>query len=122
MLDDKPESTSSMTEFEGPPVEQQKATKMIRLVESARLGLTVLALLSAVAIVGTSAETLGVYNKTHIGEDYFLPLWPTDFDIRPTIALITCGAIIVLTSAISVAVSKIPAVRSPLLPTIHHIL
>lgn len=106
----EPEQNSSFPEFEIRELERQKSTKTIRMVESARLGLTVLALLSAIVIVGTSAETLGVYNRTHLGQDYFLALWPTDFDIRPTIALITCGAIIVLISAISLAVSKVPAV------------
>lgn len=102
---------SSFPEFETREIEQAKTTKMVRLVESARLGLTVLALLSAVVIVGTAAETLGVYNKTSLGEEYFLALWPSDFDIRPTIALITCGAIVVLISAISLAVAKIPAIQ-----------
>lgn len=113
----EPEQTSSFPEFEIRELERQKSTKTIRMVESARLGLTVLALLSAIVIVGTSAETLGVYNRTHLGQDYFLALWPTNFDIRPTIALITCGAIIVLASAISLATSKVPAIRSK--PLIH---
>lgn len=115
----EPEQTSSFPEFEIRELERQKSTKTIRMVESARLGLTVLALLSAIVIVGTSAETLGVYNRTHLGQDYFLALWPTNFDIRPTIALITCGAIIVLASAISLATSKVPAVcpsRQPMTP------
>jgi hypothetical protein len=111
MSDIKPES-SSFPEFEIRELEQQKSIKMIRIVESARLGLTVLALLSAIVIVGTSAETLGVYNRTHLGQDFFLALWPTNFDVRPTIALITCGVIIVLTSAVSLAVTKMLAVCS----------
>lgn len=113
MTDFKPQPTeeiSTFPEFETREIEQQKTIKTLRVVESARLGLTVLALVSAIVIVGTSAETLGVYNKTHLSQNFFLPLWPTDFDIRPTIALIVCGAIIVLTSAISLAVSKLPTV------------
>lgn len=117
MTDFKPESPSSFPEFEIREIEQQNASKMIRLVEAARLGLTVFALLSAVVIVGTSAETLGVYNKTHVGGGFFLSVWPQNFDIRPTIALVTCGAIIVLTSAISLAVSKAPMIRSK--PLVH---
>jgi hypothetical protein len=113
MTDVKPESTSSFPEFEIREIEQQKNNKIIRLVESGRLALTVLSLLSALVIVGTSAETLGVYRRTHLGDDFFLALWPTDFDIRPTIALISCGAIIVLISAISLAATKVPAVRFP---------
>jgi len=116
MADFKPESASSFPEFEIREIEQQKHTKTLRLVESVRLGLTVLSLLSALVIVGTSAETLGVYNRTHLGDDFFLALWPTDFDIRPTVALVTCGATIFMISAISLASAKIPAIHSkPLL-------
>jgi hypothetical protein len=110
MSDSKPESTSSFPEFEIRELEQQKTTKMVRIVESARLGLAVLALLSAVVIVGTSAETLSVYNKTHLSQDFFLALWPTNFDTRPTVALVTCGVIIAIASALSLAGSKISTV------------
>lgn len=107
----KPQFSSDYQEFETrDDAAYQKSVRTARLVESIRLGLTALALLAGITIVGTSADTLSVYNTTHLGEDYFLPLWPSDFDIRPTIALVTCGAIIFVTSAISIVVSKLPPV------------
>jgi hypothetical protein len=105
----KSEFTSEFQEW-SPDAGHQKAVRASRAIESTRLGLTVLALLSAITIVATSADTLGVYNKTHLGEEFFLALWPSDFDIRPTTALVICGAIIILSSAVSLAVSRVPSV------------
>jgi hypothetical protein len=107
----KPQFTSDYQEFETrDDAAYQKNVRTARLVESICLGLTALALLAGITIVGTSADTLSVYNTTHLGEDYFLPLWPSAFDIRPTIALVTCGAIIFVASAVSIVVSKLPPV------------
>lgn len=108
----KPEFQSDLHEFETRDVGYGKALRATRMVESVRLGLTTLALLAGLTIVGTSAETLAVYNKTHLGQDFLLPLWPSDFDIRPTIALVTCGSIIFLASAVSLIASKVQAVSN----------
>lgn len=113
MSESKPESTSDIHEFDTPGVEQQKSVQTSRMVESVRLGLTALAFLAGITIVGTSGDTLRVYNITHLGQDFFLALWPNEFDIQPTIALIICGLIILLASLVSLAVSKIPSVSAP---------
>jgi len=117
MAASKAESTSESQEW-SPDAGHQKAVRTSRAIESTRLGLTVLALLSAITIVATSADTLGVYNKTHLGEEFFLALWPSDFDIRPTTALVICGTIVILSSAASLAVSRVPAIQSK--PFIHN--
>jgi len=103
-------------EFETRDVVSQK-NGTVRMVESVRLGLTLLGLLTAITIVGTSGDTLMVFNSTTLAGDFNLSLWPTDFDLRPTVALVTCGAIVLLASAISLAFSKIPATRNH--PLIH---
>jgi hypothetical protein len=108
----KPEFQSDIHEFETRDVGYGKALRATRMVESVRLGLTTLALLAGLTIVGTSAETLAVYNKTHLGQDFLLPLWPSDFDIRPTIALVACGSITFLASAASLIASKVQAVSN----------
>lgn len=114
----KPQFTPDYQEFETrDDAAYQKSVRTARLVESARLGLTALALLAGITIIGTSGDTLSVYNTTHLGEEYFLALWPSAFDIRPTIALITCGAIVFVASAISLVVSKLPPIRNN--PLIH---
>jgi hypothetical protein len=116
----KSEVTSEIQEW-SPDAGHQKAVRTSRAIESTRLGLTVLALLSAITILATSADTLAVYNQTHLSEEFFLALWPSDFDIRPTTALVICGSIVILSSAVSLAVSRVPSVslihiHSPLHP------
>ncbi|KAF8861866.1 hypothetical protein BDZ45DRAFT_739739 [Acephala macrosclerotiorum] len=109
----KPEAASDVTSFEAPPTSQHPAMRhKPRGIDSMNLGLTVLALLSSVTIVGTSAETLQVYNTTRLGEGHFLSIWPSEFDIRPTIALVTCGAIILASSILSLVAARVPAIAN----------
>ncbi|KAI1393404.1 uncharacterized protein F4822DRAFT_11697 [Hypoxylon trugodes] len=86
--------------------------KKIRLVDSARLGLTGLALLCGLTILGTSADTLAVYNATHLSGDFHLPLWPDQFDLRPTIALVIGSSIVVLANIVSLLFSKVKMLRN----------
>lgn len=88
-----------------------------RMAETVRLTLMALAVFAGLVIVGTSANTLVIYNKTHLDDDFLLPLsgvWPGEFDLRPTIALVCCGSIIAITSIASLIASKISSVRTPL--------
>jgi hypothetical protein len=115
MADSKPQMQSDFEEFDAPPTHsQQRPASMARTADAAHVGLTALALLSALVIVGTSAETLATFNSTYLGKEYYLPLWPTDFDLRPTTALVACGTIIIVTSAVSLATSMVPAVSYPI--------
>lgn len=100
---------SDFEEFDAAPRQPVKSS-LVKVTDSVRLGLTALALLSSLVILGTSAETLATFNKTHQGENYLLPLWPTDFDIRPTTALVACSTVIIVSSAISLALGFISAV------------
>jgi len=93
--------------------EDNDKTSSSRVLEAVRLGLTVLAFFVAIVIVGTSADNLKVYNQTHVSDDFQLPLWPFNFNLGPTIALVACGAIMIVSSAVSIAVSKVPSVSSP---------
>jgi len=108
----KPEFTSNAQKIETPVVEQQGSAGAIRAVEAASLGLTVLAFVAGIVIAATSADTLNTYKETHLSEDFFLPLWPANFNVQPTIALVTCGTIILVASAGSLAVSNVPPLRS----------
>ena len=113
----KEEYQPDTSEFETRERAFEKNVRVTRMAESARLALMVVALLAGLTIVGTSADTLSVYDKTHVSTDFLLPLsgvWPSEFDLRPTIALVTCGTIIAITSAIALIASKASSVR-------HHI-
>jgi hypothetical protein len=110
MTSEKPEFTPEVSDFEGHEG-QRRNFGTARIAESIRLGLTVLTLLMAMSIVGTTADSLAVYNKTHIADDFLLPLWPVQFNLGPTVALVTGGSIIMLSNIMSLVGSKVPAVR-----------
>ncbi|RDL40411.1 Uncharacterized protein BP5553_00390 [Venustampulla echinocandica] len=106
---------SDFEDFDAHNAGHQRRAPVSGPAESVRLGLTTLALLSAIVIVGTAGDTLATFNSTHLGDEYMLPLWPKDFDLRPTTALVVCGAIITITSAVSLAVSVSLARNKPLI-------
>jgi hypothetical protein len=110
MAEEKTELTPEISDFEGHE-EPSRSSGKARITESVRLGLTVLTLLMAMSIVGTTADSLAVYNKTHVADDFLLPLWPVQFNLGPTIALVTGGSIIILSNTMSLIGSKVPAVR-----------
>ncbi|PMD36772.1 hypothetical protein L207DRAFT_556251 [Hyaloscypha variabilis F] len=115
----KSEMNAESSSFDAPTLTPQRSSKMARVVESAGTGLTILALLAAITIVVTAADALAVYNTTSLPSDhaYLLPLWPADFNMRPSVALVACGSIIIVASAASLIHSKVSAIRNA--PFIH---
>ncbi|CAJ2506849.1 Uu.00g080350.m01.CDS01 [Anthostomella pinea] len=89
----------------------QKQQKQVRMADSARVSLTILALLCGLTTLGTSGHTLTVYNATHLASDFNLPLWPEHFDLRPSITLVVGSAIVVLTNMVSLLFSKVQMLR-----------
>ncbi len=106
------------SDFEGEShdLHLQSKVKTLRVIDSARLALTGLALLMGISILGLSANTLSVYNDTHVSGAFLLPLWPDEFDLRPTVALVVCATIVTLTNIVSVLFSKVKYVRIRPLP------
>lgn len=82
----------------------------IRLLNGIRVGLTALALVSGITILGTSANAILVYNNTHVSSAFNLHLWPEAFDLRPTVAQVIGSSIIILASLVSLIFSKVQAV------------
>lgn len=80
--------------------------RMYRMVDSARIALTALALAAGISILGVSADALAVYDSTHVSVKALLPLWPDNLDIRPTVALVVGSAIVVVTNIVSLLASK----------------
>lgn len=85
------------------------ALKTIRLLDAARVGLTMLGLLFGLTILGTSADVISVYHSTHIPG---MPLWPSEFDLRPAVALVVGSVIIVLASVVALACSRVTMVST----------
>jgi hypothetical protein len=109
----KTEISASNFETDVESVRVEPSFRLYRLIDSARLGLTVLALAAGLTILGLSADTIAVYHATYVPEDWFLQLWPTNFDMGPSIALVVGGALVVVANLISLIAGKIPTVRNP---------
>lgn len=111
-LERKGPASASEFEVDSQDLEYQSRLKSIRQVESIRIGLTGLALLSAITVLATASDTLAVYEATHLGSDFNLPLWPDALDRRPTTALVVCSSIVVVASIVSLVFSKFQALRN----------
>ncbi|QBZ63875.1 hypothetical protein PoMZ_05566 [Pyricularia oryzae] len=92
----------------------QNKVRAIKMLDGVRTGLTILALIMGVSVLGVSADTLQVYNATSVppGYEQLLPLWPQNFNLRPTVALVVGAAFVVVANAVSVLCSRIAIVRN----------
>ncbi|KAL7947371.1 hypothetical protein V8C42DRAFT_343320 [Trichoderma barbatum] len=112
----KNELSSSEFEVEAQDLQLQAQLqakhRLLSVVHSSRLALTVLALAAGITILGVSANGLVVYHETYLPEDFFLPLWPSEFDLRPTAALVAGGVVVVVANIVSLFFSKIQSLRS----------
>ncbi|KAI1489179.1 hypothetical protein F5X96DRAFT_670910 [Biscogniauxia mediterranea] len=100
---------ASTSDFEVDPRLEQ--LRRIHLIDNVRVSFTSLALLCGLAVLGTSGDTLAVYNATHVSNNFHLPLWPDQFDLRPTIALVVGGVVVVFANAVSLLFSKVQVLR-----------
>lgn len=107
MSESKRQMNSSDFEVDSHDLPLQSKIKTLGLLDTVRTALTAVTLLSAVSILAVSADALSVYQATHLPNDFLLPLWPTDFNIRPTLALVICSAIVVVTSGVSLGFGRI---------------
>ncbi|KAM0562617.1 hypothetical protein ACHAPJ_002307 [Fusarium lateritium] len=107
----KTEISASNFETDVESVRTEPSFRLYRLIDSARLGLTVLGLAAGLTILGVSADAIAVYNATYVPEDWFLQLWPSSFDMRPTVALVVGSTLVVVTSLVSLVAGKIPTAR-----------
>ncbi|QPH16649.1 hypothetical protein C2857_001338 [Epichloe festucae Fl1] len=85
--------------------------RLANALHSIRVAMTTLALIAGVVILGLSADTLAVYNATHLPAEYLLPLWPENFDLGPTKALVAGSAIVTVMNAVSLLASKTRSIR-----------
>ncbi|AEO57763.1 hypothetical protein MYCTH_2143764 [Thermothelomyces thermophilus ATCC 42464] len=91
----------------------QSKLRTIRMTDAARAGTTLLALLTGLTILGVSANTLRVYQGTHVSRDFMLPLWPDEFDLRPTLSLVAGSAVVVLANLVALGFGQVGALRAP---------
>jgi hypothetical protein len=105
-----PVVSTSDSEGASQDFQRQSRFRTLRLVDIIRVGLTALALLCGLTVLGTSGDALAAYNTTSLPSDYFLPLWPDEFDLRPTLALVAGSIVVVVLNILSLVFSKTPMV------------
>lgn len=107
MAESKTTYQTSNFEVDTPAVPSFGRLRALNFLDAARNGLTLLALCSSITILGVSADALAVYDQTHVRAEFMLPLWPDDFDLRPTTTLVACSAIVILANIVSLVGSKV---------------
>jgi len=107
-------SQGSASSFEAESQDRHLQSKLrtVSMVDSARAGTTLLALLMGLTVLGISANTLRVYQDTHVSQDYMLPLWPDQFNIRPTVSLVIGSVIVFVANIIALCFSHVGALRA----------
>lgn len=88
----------------------QSKSRGLKMADAARSGLTVFTLLCAITVLGVSGDALGTYNSTYTSADWLLPLWPDEFDVSPTQAILGGSLVVVVVSIVSLVFSKVPSV------------
>lgn len=113
-------SNSSLTGSGGAyssDMEESNFLKRSRVIHLARLGLSFLIFGIAIAIVACEAPPLRHYKNTSQWANAGLALWPLNFDLRPTIAAISCGCIITILNLVYIAVALLPSVSLTPIPS-----
>ncbi|KAH6624834.1 hypothetical protein B0J18DRAFT_192549 [Chaetomium sp. MPI-SDFR-AT-0129] len=114
-------SQNSASSFEGlppPDLHLQSKLRTLGALDSARAISTALALLIGLTVLGLAGQTLRVYNETHVADEAtLLPLWPAEFNVRPTVSLVVGSAVVVVVNLFGVLCSYVRGLRTR--PTLH---
>ncbi|KAL3486815.1 hypothetical protein BJX62DRAFT_15276 [Aspergillus germanicus] len=92
--------------------EESSFLKRIRALHWVRLGLAFLALGISISIIACEVVPYRHYRSTSAYESVGLYLWPLNFDLRPTIALLACGCVIAFLSLFFIIVALLPSPHS----------
>lgn len=104
------QGSASSFEADSRDLHLQSKMRSIRMIDNTRVGTTVLALLMGLTVLGVSANTLRVYQETHVSSDFLLPLWPTEFNIRPTVSLVIGSTIVLVSNIVALCFSHVRTV------------
>ncbi len=91
-------------------MDESNFLKHNRSLHLARLGLSLLIITGAVAVVACEAVPLQHYQTTSQWATAGLALWPLNLDMRPTIAGLACGCVIAVLNLVYVVVALLPSV------------
>lgn len=110
MSSEKAPSTSEIFENASRDKHLQNKLRTVRILDSVQTAITLLGLLMGLTVLGVSANTLSVYDSTKPLPGSFLSLWPQEFDIRPTVALVAGSAIITVLHMVALVFAKVQVV------------
>ncbi|EXJ66267.1 uncharacterized protein A1O5_10419 [Cladophialophora psammophila CBS 110553] len=110
LIQPSPLLTSSLhTRNSATSAQESAYLRQANWLQSVRCVLAGLTIATATAAVGCEGHVLHSYNRTHMGADWHLPpLWPTNVDVRPTLAILISATIITILYLIYLVVSLIP--------------
>ncbi|KAJ9606011.1 hypothetical protein H2200_009860 [Cladophialophora chaetospira] len=110
LIQPSPLMTSSLHSRNSATTAQESAyLRQAKYLRWTRFVLTSLVAAAALAAVACEGHVLQRYNSTHLGSSYHLPpLWPTNVDVRPTLAILISGCLIVAVSVVYLIVSLVP--------------
>ncbi|CAG8242448.1 unnamed protein product [Penicillium salamii] len=91
-------------------MEEATFLKRNRAIHFSRIALSFLNFSIAIAVVACEAPPLRHYKDTSQWAPAGLALWPLNFDLRPTIAAISCGSIITVLNLVYIAAALMPSV------------
>ncbi|EAW07185.1 uncharacterized protein ACLA_018890 [Aspergillus clavatus NRRL 1] len=77
-----------------------------------QLGVSIICLSCALAAVGCEAVPYQHYRSTSAFEEAGLALWPLNFDLQPTIAILSCGCVIALQNLVYIIAALLPSPHS----------
>jgi hypothetical protein len=75
-----------------------------------RIAVSTLLVAAGAAIVGCEGHALQNFKATNLGAQFFLPLWPQDLDLTPTITILAVGSVILTFNLIYLISTAIPYV------------
>jgi hypothetical protein len=76
--------------------------------------ITGLVVLFSICILGTSAHTLDVFNRQHLTNPWWAPMWPQHFDVQGTKALIASSVVTLVLCGAFLIASFVPQVSDSL--------
>ncbi|KAE8146879.1 hypothetical protein BDV25DRAFT_161585 [Aspergillus avenaceus] len=92
--------------------EESQYLKRVRILRWVRLGLAILIAGLSIALVACEAVPFHHYRRTSAYEKVGLYLWPLNLDIRPAIALISCGSILAFSNITYITTALLPSPRA----------
>lgn len=93
-------------------MQESSFLKRSRTIHLGRLSVASLIFTGAIATLACEAVPFQHYTSTAKWASAGLALWPLNFDLRPTIAAMSCGCVIAVLNLIYIVTALLPSVRS----------